>query len=107
MKATRRTITLYDAGGVIILVVLFGIPLGSIFDYIWNLIVFSVALPLLPGDIEIQITKGRRLAYCFFITILGIIIDWAYFELTWDTHFAKSAAWAPAIPLPLQFVWLI
>ena len=107
MKETKKTVRLYDVGGVIIAVLFFGIPFGSIFDYLWNLLVLSLALPLLPGDIKIEISKGKRLAYCFFITALGIIIDWAYFELTWDTDFGKSAVWAPAMPQALQFVWLL
>jgi len=107
MAERKKSVRLYDAGGIIILVVLFGIPFGTIFDYFWNLLVISLALPRLPGETRIKISKSRRLAYCFFITALGIVIDWAYFELTWDTHFGKSAVWAPAIPQALQFVWLL
>lgn len=105
MEGGKKSIVLYDVGGAIILVFL-GIPFGSVIDYLWNLIVFSVALPLLPGD-KIKVSKGRRLAYCFFITVLGLIIDWAYLELTWDTHFAKSATWIPAMSQALQFVCLL
>jgi hypothetical protein len=47
------------------------------------------------------------LAYCLFITLLGIVIDWAYFELTWDTHFGKTGIWIPAMSQALQFVWLL
>ena len=107
MKETKKSIMLYDVGGLIIIVLFIGIPFGIVFDYLWNLIVLSIALPRLPGETKIKITKGRKLAYCFFITLLGVIIDWAYFELTWDTHFAKSAVWAPAMSQALQFVWLL
>lgn len=107
MKETNKSIKLYDVGGLIIVVLFFGIPFGVVFDYLWNLIVLSIALPRLPGDTKIAISKGRKLAYCLFITLLGIIIDWAYFELTWDTHFARSAVWAPAVPQILQFAWLL
>ena len=107
MEDSKKSIVLHDVGGVIIAVLFFGIPFGSVFDYLWNLLVLSVALPRLPGDMEIKITKGKRLAYCLFITVLGIIIDWAYFELTWDTDFGKSAVWAPAMSQTLQFVWLL
>ncbi|HEY50370.1 MAG TPA: hypothetical protein G4O20_00995 [Dehalococcoidia bacterium] len=106
MAERKKTARLYDVGGVIIAVLFFGIPFGSIFDYLWNLLVLSLALPRLAGD-KIEITKGKRLAYCFFITLLGIIIDWAYFEFTWDTDFGKSAVWIPAMPQALQFVWLL
>ena len=107
MKEKEKSIVLYDVGGMIILVLFFGIPFGSAFDFLWNLLVLSVALPRLPGDTRIKLSKGKRLTYCFLITLLGIIIDWAYFELTWDTDFGKSAVWAPAMCQGLQFVWLL
>jgi len=107
MKEKGKSIVLYDAGGVIIAVLFFGIPFGIVFDYLWNLLALSVTLPRLPGYTRIEISKGRKLAYCFFITVLGIIIDWAYFELTWDTDFGRSAVWAPAMSQATQFVWLL
>jgi len=106
MEDGKKSIVLYDVGGMIIAVLFLGIPFGIAFDYLWNLIVLSLALPRLPGD-KIEITKNKRFAYCFFVTILGFIIDWAYFELTWDTHFARSAVWAPAMSQGLQFAWLL
>jgi hypothetical protein len=106
MEGNKKSIVLYDVGGAIILVFL-GIPFGSVIDYLWNLLVLSVALPLLPGD-KIKIGKGRRLAYCFFITVLGLIIDWAYLELTWDTYFGgKSPVMIPAMSQAFQLVWLL
>lgn len=107
MKEEKKKITLYDVGGVILSVIFFGIPFGSIFDYLWNLLVLSLALPHLPGNMKIEISKGRKLVYCLFITVLGIIIDWAYFELTWDTHFGRSAVWMPSMSQALQFAWLL
>ncbi|MBN1188450.1 MAG: hypothetical protein JXA46_01745 [Dehalococcoidales bacterium] len=107
MNGLKKSIMLYDAGGLIIFIMLFGIPFGSIFDYLWNLLMFSVALPFLPVANKIQLGKGRRLIYILFITILGIIIDWAYFELTWDTHFGKSGLWIAAMPQALQLVWML
>lgn len=107
MNEPKKSITLYDAGGLIILITLFGIPFGSIFDYLWNLLVFSVTLPFLPAESKIKLSKRRRLLYILFITILGIIIDWAYFELTWDTHFGKTGLWIPAMSQALQFVWML
>jgi len=106
MEGNKKSIVLYDVGGAIILVFL-GIPFGSVIDYLWNLLVLSVGLPLLPGA-KIKIGKGRRLAYCFFITVLGLIIDWAYMELTWDTYFGgKSPVMIPAMSQALQLVWLL
>ena len=107
MKKAAKTIKLYDVGGLVILVVLLGIPFGTILDYIWNLLVLVVALPRLPGDARARIGWKRRLAYSFFITLLGIIIDWAYFEVTWDTHFGRPAVWAPGMSQVLQLAWLL
>jgi len=56
---------------------------------------------------KLEIGTARRLAYCFFITVLGFLIDWAYFELTWDTDLFNNAVWAPAMSQGLQFVWLL
>jgi hypothetical protein len=106
MEDSRKSIILYDVGGLIILVLFIGIPAGIIFDYLWNLLVLSVVLPRLLGN-KMMITRGERLAYCFFITLLGIIIDWAYFELTWDTSFGRTTVWIPAMSQTLQFVWLL
>ena len=106
MEGSKKPVVLYDVGGLFIIVLFFGIPAGSIIDYLWNLLVLSIALPRLPGD-KVTITKGKRLAYCFFITLLGIVIDWAYFELTWDTSFGRSAVWILAMSQALQFVWLL
>jgi len=107
MKEPGKSITLHDAGGLILLITFFGIPFGILFDYLWNLIVFSIALPRLPEDVKNKLGKGKRLAYCLFITLLGIVIDWAYFELTWDTHFGRTGIWIPAMSQALQFVWLL
>jgi hypothetical protein len=103
----KKTIKLYDVGGLVLVVTFVGIPFGTIVDYIWNLLVLSVTLPRLPGTTGIEIGKWKRLAYCLFITILGIVIDWAYFEITWDTYFGNSALWAPTMSQALQFAWLL
>lgn len=102
-----KSIVLYDFGGVIFAVIFFGIPFGTIFDYIWNYLVCTIVLRRMPGDAGRDISRGTRLAFCFFITLLGIVIDWAYFELTWDTDFGKNAVWAPAMSQGLQIAWLL
>ena len=107
MKETKKTITLFDVGGLIIIVALFGLPLGVMFDYVWNLVVFSAAAPLLPGERKVSISTRRKLAYIFFVTLLGIIIDWAYLEMTWDIHIGKGGIWVPAMSQGLQFAWLL
>ncbi len=103
-----RSITLYDAGGFFLILLFFGVPLGTLFDFIWNLVVISVTLPRLPDAGEIRIHFWwHRLFYCLIITALGFVIDWAYFELTWDMNLSKSTEWLPAVPQWLQFVWLL
>jgi hypothetical protein len=106
-----RTVTLYDAGGLILVWLFFGLPLGVIFDYLWNLIILLLALLLLrnigTGTRVFTISKGKKAAYCFFITILGIIIDWAYFEMTWDMGLSKTQVWYPAMGQPLQLILLM
>lgn len=108
-KLRKKEVTLYDAGGLILVWFFFGLPVGVIFDYLWNLLVFSLALPRLsasnPGVVAIG--KGKRTLYIFFITILGIIIDWAYFELTWDVGLGRGQLWAPAMSQPLQVALII
>ena len=86
-----RSVTLYDAGGFFLILLFFGVPLGTLFDFIWNLVVISVTLPRLPGAGEIRIHFWwHRLFYCLIITALGFVIDWAYFELTWDMNLSKT-----------------
>ncbi|MFC1946374.1 hypothetical protein ACFLXY_00485 [Chloroflexota bacterium] len=102
-----KSITLYDAGGFFLILLFFGVPLGTLFDFIWNLVVISVTLPRLPDVEEIQISMWRRLLFCIIVTALGFVIDWAYFELTWDMNLSKSTEWLPAVPLWLQFIWLL
>jgi len=107
MKERSKSVMVYDVGGLILVITFFGIPFGVIFDYLWNLFVFSIAWIFVREDVKIELSKKKRLAYCFFITLLGIVIDWAYFELTWDTHFGKTGIWIPAMAQWLQFVWLL
>ncbi len=101
-----KTVTLYDAGGLIVGVVLLGVPFGTLFDYFWNLIVLSVALPRVGGT-GYRAGCGARGLYCVLATILGAVIDLAYFELTWDTDFGKSAVWSPAMPLAAQLALMV
>lgn len=106
-EVKRKSITLYDAGGFFLVLLFLGVPLGTLFDFIWNLLVVSVTLPRLPDAEEIRIGIWRRLFFCLLITAIGFIIDWAYFELTWDMYLSKSPDWLPAVPLWLQFIWML
>lgn len=108
----KKSVKLFDAGGLIILWMLFGLPLGVIFDYLWNLLVFSVALPHLPGikdnsrDVKSP-GKLKRTAFIFFVTLLGILIDWAYVELIWDIGLGKNQIWSPTMSQPLQIAAIL
>jgi hypothetical protein len=115
MKQQKKIITLYDAGGLWLIFAFFGLPLGVIFDYFWNLLVFSIVLPRLPsraGNTSIAgaIGKGKKAAYIFFVTLLGIIIDWAYVELIWDIgiDITKSPSiWVAVMGQPLQLASML
>jgi hypothetical protein len=110
----KKPITLYDAGGFWLILVFFGLPLGVIFDYFWNLLIFAIALPRLPGTnhvpIVVTIGKGKKAVFIFFVTLLGMIIDWAYVELIWDIgiSIAKSPdIWVPVMGQPLQLLAIL
>ena len=98
--------------------VLFGIPVGSLVDFIWNMLVLIIALPKVvkigqdPSSVKVAVQgylpRNKRIKYCIFITLIGIMIDWAYIELTWDVDFMSSRAeWLPIMSQGLQFVLLI
>ncbi len=111
-RLRKKTVTLYDAGGLIIIWALFGLPLGVALDYIWNWLVFSLALPRLPGIATANpgregIGRGKRIAFIFLVTLLGVVIDWGYFELTWNVGLGKGQLWAPAMSQPLQLVSIL
>ena len=109
---SKKTITVYDAGGLFLVWFFFGLPLGILFDYFWNFLVLSIALPRLPAGISSNpgtksIGRGRKYAYCVFATVLGALIDWAYFELTWDVGLGRTQLWVPAMAMPFQFLLLL
>lgn len=111
-KSREKSITLYDGGSFILVWVFFGLPVGIIADYLWNLLVLWVSLPRLPWSADanpdtLNINKGKKLAYSFFVTLLGIAIDWAYLELTWDVDLGKRQLWVPLMNQPLQLVMLL
>jgi len=85
---------------------LFGLPIGLIIGYFWNLLIFSLALPRLPGNIII-IARGKKYSYIFYVTILGIIINQAYHELIWDMTVNQAPQLFPAVSIPLQFILII
>ena len=97
-----KSITLYDAGGWFLVFMFFGLAfVGVIFGYFWNFLVCSLTLHWM----HIDIPKNKRFIYCIFITILGLLIDWLYYELTWGTldigNLSMSAVFVPAGSRPL------
>ena len=108
MKHDKDTsITLYDAGGFFLILLFFGLPLGTIIDYFWNLTVISMTLPRLPGGPVMKTRLWQRLLFCLLMTALGFVIDWAYFELTWDMNLSKASEWIPAVSWWLQLVLML
>lgn len=108
MAENVLSVILCDAGGFFLVFAIFGIPLGTLADYAWNFIVFYLAVKLVPGCKEINTDIGERIVFIIFVTVLGLIIDWPYFELTWDVDFtSKVITWLPAMPQYLQFVSLL
>jgi len=111
-KPREKSITLYDAGSFILVWVFFGLPVGIIADYLWNLLVLSISIPRLSRSVNsnpgaLSIPTSKKLVYCIFVTALGVVIDWAYLELTWDVSLGKGQLWVPAMSQPMQFVMLI
>ncbi len=110
MEKSNKSITLYDGGGFIILLYLFGIPFGILGDFLWNLGVFWFFLPRAVPDAlsRTKIRWRRRVLYSILVTAAGVVIDWAYLDITWKSHFlTNSEMWIPAMPQALQVVCLL
>lgn len=107
MEQKRKSITLYDVGCGFLPVLILGIPLGTVFDYLWNWFVIEVALfcmPYFTHAPQPDLERGRKLLFCFFITIIGFVIDFAYLEIIWDDPFSL---WAPVMSQGMQFLWIL
>jgi len=77
---SKKTLTLYDAGGWYLLPILLGIPVvGVVLDYFWNYLVLFLGLRWL----HITVSTKRKLIYCAIATGIGLLIDWLYYEITW------------------------
>ncbi len=77
-----QSIVLYDAGGAILVMLLFGVPFGVFLDYLWNYLILSTALRLQHIS---SISAKRKASYSIIITAFGLLIDWLHYELTWGT----------------------
>lgn len=109
MKKSKSMTTLYDAGGWFLVGILLGVYfVGVVADYFWNYLVLYVTLRKLPGNGDSQgaislarrITAARKHIYCGIITVLGLAIDWLYYELTWGFLVVGSLRVSPLFPRP-------
>ena len=112
MRNSQKSITLYDFGGGILILVMFGLPFGSIIDYIWNRFVLSQALRhLMRGSSSpsIELASNRVGYYAFFITVIGLLIDWGYHELIWDVQrdFSGINTWVPTMDMSNQLILVL
>ena len=104
-KQSSSTTTVYDVGGWFIVAIFSGVFFaGLAIDYFWNFLVLYITLRLIPDSQGIALTKtistGRRHVYCVIITVLGLIIDWLYYELTWGVLAVGSLHVSPVFPMP-------
>jgi hypothetical protein len=108
-ESTKKTVTLYDFGGGILLLAMFGLPFGIIIDYIWNRIVLSLTLRRLvkvpPGALALK----RIGYYVFFITVIGLLIDWGYHVLIWDVQDMPGGItrWVPTLSFGAQMALIL
>lgn len=110
MKEPKKSVTLYDGGGVFLIWMLLGIPFGSVLDYFWNYIVLSQTLKRflkINAFDEKDFIKDKRITYGVFITLLGVVIDWAFVELVWDIDLLGRGAWWPEMDLLFQLLLII
>ena len=104
----KKTVTLYDAGGGILLL-MFGVPFGIIIDYIWNRIVLSLTLRRLIKVPPDALALKRIGYYVFFITVIGLLIDWGYHVLIWDVQSITGGItrWVPSMSFGAQMALIL
>ena len=61
MKHLKNTTTLYDAGGLLLVLILFGLPFGIIFDYLWNLLAGEGRIEAIP----VGTLRKYHMRYCY------------------------------------------
>ena len=105
-KQSKGVTTTYDGGGWFLIYILFGVYLiGLLIDYFWNFLVLYLTLRKLPNNqssisLAKTISTGRKHIYCVIVTILGLIIDWLYYELIWGVLVVGSLHVSPVFPMP-------
>ena len=98
---------------------LFGLPIGIIVGYGWNLLIFSLALRLMSSISASwrglkKPDEDRKWFFLFYLALLYIFIGEAYAQLIWDgSHYrvtlipAMDQPWQiAAIVLPMTMIWL-
>ena len=77
---SKKTLTLYDAGGWYLIPILLGIPVvGVVLDYFWNYLVLFLGLRWL----HISVSTKSKFIYCLIATGSGLLIDLLYYVITW------------------------
>ena len=106
---SRKTTTLYDFGGGLLLLAMFGMPFGVIIDYLWNLVVLSLTLRRLIKITSDSLALRRIGPYAFFITVIGLLIDWGYHVLIWDVQrtLGGITTWVPMTSLANQIALIL
>jgi hypothetical protein len=98
---SSHPITLYDGGGWYFFVGVFGLPifLGSILDGAWNYLVLHFTISRLKTGIDSALdksafarrTRNKQQFICtIFITIVGFIIDYIYYNIFWGEVIAGA-----------------
>ena len=76
----NKGVTLYDAGGWYLLVYLgFAFILGTLLDFGWNFLVLHLTLRRL----SLAVKRASKLIYTIMATIIGLGIDWLYYQIVW------------------------
>jgi hypothetical protein len=98
---TKKTVTLRDAGFGLLFIFILGVPFGFILDYLWNRVVIYLTLNYLIKPTVSMWTLDRTWSYAVFVTIIGLLIDWGYYVIIWDS------GWEPAMGLASQLALIL
>jgi hypothetical protein len=98
---TGKTVTLHDVAFGLLFIYILGVPFGVIIDYLWNRIVLYITLDRLVKPAVSMRALKRTWVYAIFITLIGLLIDWGYYVIIWDS------GWEPAMSLASQLALII
>ena len=115
-RRTAGHTTLYDVGNAPIIWFFYGGPglvIGAIVDFFWNLLVLTAGLwylrPPATSTMENTVpsfTMERKMNYCFFITLLGIPIEFAYLMLVGMLEPIHIILQILLMVVPIGLLWL-